>query len=116
MLGLQPRLFVANGARIMLTMNLWPTVSLCNGPTGSVVDIIYEPSTQPSSLPVAVIVKFDSFSGPSLADSMPSCVPIPPITSTVQSGNAVHERQQLPLTFSWALTIHKSKGMTLKKA
>ena len=49
----------------------------------TITDIIYEPSTQPPSLPVAVIVKFDSFSGPSLADSMPSCVPITPITATV---------------------------------
>lgn len=83
MLGLQPRLFVAKCARVMLLMNLWSTVGVCNSWTGSVVDIIYEPSTQPPSLPVAVIVKFDSFSGPSLADSMPSCVPITPITATV---------------------------------
>ena len=116
MLGLQPKLLLAKGARVMLTMNLWPSVGLCNGSTGSVVDIIFEPNTHPPSLPVAVIVKFDSFSGPSLTNDMPSCVPIPPITATVQTGNAVHERQQLPLTLAWALTIHKSQGMTLDKA
>lgn len=116
MFGLQPKLLVAKGARVMLTMNLWPSVGLCNGATGSVVDIIYEPNTQPPSLPLAVIVKFDSFSGPSFTDNKPSCVPIPPITATVQCGNVVHERQQLPLTLSWALTIHKSQGMTMNKA
>lgn len=116
MLGLQPKLLLAKGARVMLTMNLWPSVGLCNGSTGSVVDIIYEPNTQPPLLPVAVIVQFNSFSGPSFTDNKPSCVPIPPITATAQCGNVVHERQQLPLTLAWALTIHKSQGMTLNQA
>ena len=116
MLGLQSKLLVAKGARVMLTVNLWPSVGLCNGSIGSAVDIIYEPNTHPPSLPVAVIVQFDSFSGPSFTDNEPSCVPVPPITATVQCGNVVHERQQLPLTLAWALTIHKSQGMTLNKA
>ena len=114
--SLQPKLLVAKGTRVMLTVNLWPSVGLYNGSTGSVVDIIYEPNTQPPSLPVAVIVKFDSFSGPSFTANKPSCIPIPPITATVQCGNVVHERQQLPFTLAWALTIHKSQGMTLNKA
>ena len=113
MFNLQPRLLIAAGARVMLTMNLWLSTGLCNGSTGTVVNIIYETNHQPPLLPIAVVVKFDKYSGP-LTTNMPHCVPnnIPPITATVNIENTVHERQQLPLTLAWAFTIHKSQGMT----
>lgn len=63
----------------MLTMNLWPSTGLCNGSTGTVVNIIYETNRQPPLLSIAVVVKFDKYSGPSMTN-MPHCVPIPPIT------------------------------------
>ena len=115
MLGLQPMLFISKGACVMLTMNLWPSVGLCNGSTGTVVDIIYAVDHQPPDLPIAVVVKFDQYTGPAFANQT-SCVPIPPITATVTTGNLVHERQQISLKLAWALTIHKSQGMTLQKA
>ncbi|XP_020897308.2 uncharacterized protein LOC110236158 [Exaiptasia diaphana] len=109
--GLEPLLFLAKGAVVMLTNNLWTSVGLCNGAKGTVMDIIYHPDHKPPSLPIAVVVKFESYSGPSL-DNFPSCVPIPPITACVDS---IHERQQIPLRLAWALTIHKSQGLTLDK-
>ena len=36
MSGLEPIVFLAKDARVMLTMNLWSTVGLCNGATGKV--------------------------------------------------------------------------------
>jgi hypothetical protein len=42
MSGLEPVVFLAKGARVMLTMNLWSSVGLCNGATGTIVDFIFE--------------------------------------------------------------------------
>ena len=61
--GLEPILFLAKGARVMLTMNSWPSVGLCNGATGTVVDIIFQSNHEPPDLPVAVIVEFENYTG-----------------------------------------------------
>ena len=116
MAGLKPCVFPAKGAQVMLTMNLWTDVGLCNGATGTVIDFIYADNHQPPDLPQAVIVKFDNYKGPSISKSISSCVPICPITVTSQSLDGMHERQQLPLKLAWAITIHKSQGLTLPKA
>ena len=64
--GLQPTLFLAKNSKVILTMNLRPTVGLCNGATGTVVDFIYHNNSQPPSLPIAVVVQFDDYEGPSI--------------------------------------------------
>ena len=115
MSGLQPVIYLAKYAKVMLTMNLWPSVGLCNGATGIVIDIVYQAGHAPPTLPIAVIVKFDGYRGPSCSDQESSLVPICPVTIKANS-NAFHERQQLPLRLAWAFTIHKSQGMTLSKA
>ena len=49
-------------------MNLWPEVGLCNGATGKVVDIILAENHSPPDLPIAVMVKFDHYTGPSFTE------------------------------------------------
>ena len=116
MSGLQPVVFLAKGAKVMLTMILWACVGLCNGATGTVIDFIYKNNHQPPDLPIAVIVQFDNYRGPSISSIQPSYVPICPVTVSAQTSDGFHERQQLPLRLAYALTIHKSQGLTLPKA
>ena len=115
--GLEPVVYLAKGARVMLTMNIWTKVGLCNGALGTLMDFVYAEGQVPPTLPISVLVQFDeSYCGPSLSSAVPRCVPVCPITVNSQSLSGKCERQQLPLKLAWALTIHKSQGLTLKKA
>ena len=110
--GLQPFVHLAQHARVMLTSNLWVDVGLVNGATGTVQAICYQ-NAGPPALPTVVMVSFDSYSGPTLPNGT---VPIVPIRRSWSSTNGICSRLQLPLKLSWAITIHKSQGLTLDKA
>ena len=91
-------------------MNLWADIGLCDGATGTIVDFIYVSNQQPPDLPIAIILKFNDYTGPSLTNRIPGCVPICPICNTL---DGLQERQQLPLKIAWVITIHKNRGLTL---
>ena len=59
----------------MLTANLWVPAGLLNGTMGTIVDICYLNGTPPD-LPLAVMVQFDKYYGPTLPNRT---VPICPI-------------------------------------
>ena len=106
--GLEAVICLANSARVMLTSNLWVEVGLVNGAMGTIQAICYR-SGGPPDLPIAVMVNFDGYSGPTLT------VPITPLRRTWSASGMQCSRLQLPLKLAWAVTIHKSQGLTLDK-
>ena len=114
--GLQPVTYIAKQARVMLTSNLWQSTGLCNGAAGTVHEILYHEGHQPPDLPLAVLIDFDTYTGPPFLSNRPRCVPIPPQTFEWESSGQRLSRQQLPLLLRYAITIHKSQGQTLHKA
>ena len=83
----------------------------CLGAMGTVAAICYR-SGGPPDLPVAVMVHFDTYSGPTLRDGT---VPITPIRRTWSTSAGQCSLLQLPLKLAWSVTIHKSQGLTLDK-
>ena len=99
-------------ARVMLTSNLWTEVGLVNGAMGTIQAICHQNGKAPPDLPTLVTVTFDAYSGPTLHDGT---VPITPIHQSWLTAGAQCSRLQLPLKLAWAVTIHKTQGLTLDK-
>jgi hypothetical protein len=119
--GLEQEILLAEGAKVMLTRNLWTSKGLVNGAQGIVKKIWFDQGSNPRShLPAVVFVEFSGYSGPETPEwegITPSWVPIVPSVARWEnkSGKAL-ARTQLPLTMAWGITIHKSQGLTLEKA
>jgi ATP-dependent DNA helicase PIF1 len=115
--GLEAQLLLAKGCRIMLTANLWTEAGLVNGSMGTVKDILFE-NQGPPALPAAVFIKFDKYNGPTITSAEGyEVVPIVPIKRSWEDKNGTTcSRLQVPVSLAWAITVHKSQGLTLNKA
>ena len=118
--NLHAQLPLSIGARIMLTENLWVERGLVNGAIGTVEDIIWPCSADPMNMgpPTALIINFDGYDGPALStgDSGQPLVPIFMSRREFMWGNTPCSRQQFPITVAYAITVHKSQGMTVPRA
>ena len=114
--GLEAQILLAKGCRVILTSNLWTEAGLVNGSMGIVQDILFKEQGSPA-LPTAVFVKFEKYNGLTIRDHEGNeVVLIVPIKRSWENKNGMTcSRLQIPLCLAWAVTVHKSQGLTLKK-
>ena len=119
--NLDKSIFLAVGARVLVTVNIFSEGGLNNGTTGVVKDLIYTGDNTAPNLPNVVIVEIDDYTGPSFFPQYPErskWVPIKPFEGKFCTGTGgkikQHSRTQLPLRLSWAWTIHKAQGQTFQ--
>ncbi len=93
--------------------NLWTEMGLVNGATGTLLDIVYDFEKGPSDMPVVLICEFDGYNGLS-PEVGGKWVPIPVITRGWES-TVPCSRTQFPVSIAYAMTVHKSQGLTLSK-
>ena len=106
------------GARVMLTENIWTENGLVNGALGTVCDITWPADSDwRRDPPLAVLVAFDNYEGPALdGDEVRKVVPIFRSNREFIKNSTLCRRTQFPLTVAYAITIHKSQGITVEKA
>ncbi|KAF5196426.1 Atp-dependent dna helicase pif1 [Thalictrum thalictroides] len=114
--GLEKVLYLSIGARVMLRANLCTQYGLVNGAMGTIVDIVYASGCgSPFDIPFAIMVDFDSYCGLPFRSGT-NIVPIAPQTSNWKTTSGTScQRTQLPVVLSWAITVHKSQGLTLDR-
>ena len=105
------------GARVMLSSNIWTEIGLVNGLMGTVVDLTWELEQDPNtSLPFAILIAFDDYSGPVYPGCDAGIVPVFARQSRFDYHGIACTRKQFPLQLAYGITVHKSQGLTLSKA
>ena len=101
----------------MLTRNVWQPKGLYNDAIGTVRGLLFNENICPPSQPICILIEFDDYCGPTMTPQNRNLVPIVPETVPFDPryGKSGSQRQ-LPLVLGWAVTIHKSQGLMLKRA
>ena len=114
--NLSPELYICINARIMLTTNLWTEHGLVNGSMGSISDISWDETLDPfTAMPSVLLIQFDEYTGPDFPGCPPGIVPVFPVHRPFDYKGASCSRTQFPLRLAYAITVHKSQGLTLAK-
>jgi hypothetical protein len=122
--GLLEALYLCVGMRVITTDNLWVQMGLVNGTTGILLGMYYKQDildgdgTPETTWPSVVLVQMDEmYTGPSCMSTLPRVVAIKALARKFKVGQGagiVHcKREQFPLQPAFALTIHKSQGLTV---
>lgn len=129
--GLAGLLEMCEGARVLLTSNLWVEAGLVNGAMGTVVGFVWPEGGHPGakesdlSMPSYVVVNFDDLKMKDVDGEQRSFYPgepdkknwVPIKCEQISSNfDEKIKRKQFPLTLAWAITHWKAQGMTLPRA
>jgi hypothetical protein len=112
-------ILIAIQSRVMLTENLWVERGLVNGALGTVHNIIWTPGTDwRKEPPLALLVYFDKYDGPEYItlSTGEKLVPIFRSRRDFFRGTEACSRTQFALTTAFAITVHKSQGLTVDRA
>lgn len=116
--GLENELLLLKGSRVMIMRNLWTLGGLVNGTMGTVYNMIWEEEVEDlfAIMPAVILVAIGNYSGPaSLVVNGVHVVPIVPAEVQWEVKHKVCQRKQFPLMPAFAITIHKSQGLTLAR-
>lgn len=101
--GLEEVLNIGINSRVMLRRNLDVSKGLCNGAIGTVTNLIYDHFNK--LIIRYITVKFDNCDVEYNIERI--------VADYEKQRNIYVSRSQFPLSLAWALTIHKSQGLSL---
>jgi ATP-dependent DNA helicase PIF1 len=102
----------------MLTQNIWVGPGLVNGTTGIVEDVVWkEHADIKKDQPQALLIAVDGYNGPALYTQQDGrkVTPVFSILHEWEGASGSCLRRQFPVTLAFALTMHKSQGLTLNR-